>query len=73
MERRGGFAKQFRGDASCVMLLPEGLAAEPAGALFCGKITVFKPIVQYCIKPTDRMGVIGIGGLGHLAPQFLDA
>ena len=42
-----------------------------AGPLFCGGITVFNPIVQFNIKPTDRVGVVGIGGLGHMAIQFL--
>jgi uncharacterized zinc-type alcohol dehydrogenase-like protein len=42
-----------------------------AGPLFCGGITVFNPIVQFGVQPTDRVGVIGIGGLGHLAVQFL--
>jgi len=43
-----------------------------AGPLFCGGITVFNPIVQFGVKPTDRVGVIGIGGLGHLAIAFLN-
>jgi uncharacterized zinc-type alcohol dehydrogenase-like protein len=42
-----------------------------AGPLFCGGVTVFNPLVQYQVKPTDRVGVIGIGGLGHMALQFL--
>ncbi|MBN2430826.1 MAG: zinc-binding dehydrogenase, partial [Acidobacteria bacterium] len=41
--------------------------------LFCGGITVFSPIVEFGVKPTDRVGVIGIGGLGHMALRFLDA
>ena len=43
----------------------------PAGPLFCGGITVFNPIIQHDISPLARVGVIGIGGLGHLALQFL--
>jgi uncharacterized zinc-type alcohol dehydrogenase-like protein len=42
-----------------------------AGPLFCGGITVFNPIVQCGVQPTDRVGVVGVGGLGHLAIQFL--
>jgi uncharacterized zinc-type alcohol dehydrogenase-like protein len=53
--------------------LPEGLDASKAGPLFCGGITVFNPIVQCGVKPTDRVAVIGIGGLGHLALKFLRA
>jgi uncharacterized zinc-type alcohol dehydrogenase-like protein len=46
---------------------------ESAGPLFCGGITVFNPLVQFDVKPTDKVAVIGIGGLGHLALQFLNA
>jgi len=53
--------------------LPDQLDAAKAGPLFCGGITVFNPIVQFDIKPTARVGVIGIGGLGHIALKFLKA
>jgi uncharacterized zinc-type alcohol dehydrogenase-like protein len=41
--------------------------------LFCGGITVYNPLKQFNIKPTDSVAVIGIGGLGHIALQFLRA
>ncbi|NND53466.1 MAG: zinc-binding dehydrogenase, partial [Gammaproteobacteria bacterium] len=41
--------------------------------LFCGGITVYNPLVQFDVKPWHRVGVIGIGGLGHLALQFCKA
>ena len=40
--------------------------------LFCAGITVFTPLVEFGVKPTDQVGVVGIGGLGHLALQFLN-
>jgi uncharacterized zinc-type alcohol dehydrogenase-like protein len=52
--------------------LPEGVDLKNAGPLFCGGLTVFNPIVQFDVRPTHRVGVVGIGGLGHLALQFLD-
>jgi uncharacterized zinc-type alcohol dehydrogenase-like protein len=40
--------------------------------LLCGGITVFNPLIQLNVRPTHRVGVIGIGGLGHLALQFFN-
>jgi uncharacterized zinc-type alcohol dehydrogenase-like protein len=56
-----------------VIPLPEGVDAASAGPLFCGGITVFNPLVQYDLSPTARVGVVGIGGLGHMALKFLRA
>ncbi len=70
--RHGGFADRVRCHWSWAIKLPEGLDAAKAGPLFCGGITVFNPFVQLNIKPTDKVGIVGIGGLGHLALQFAD-
>jgi len=70
--RHGGFADRVRCHWGWATKLPDGVDADKAGPLFCGGITVFNPIVQNGIQPTDRVGVIGIGGLGHLALQFLN-
>ena len=40
--------------------------------MFCGGITVFNPLVQFDVKPTDKVAVVGIGGLGHIALQFMN-
>ena len=71
--RHGGFADKVRAQSQAVVALPETLNPDAAGPLFCGGITVFNPLVQFDIKPTSRVAVIGIGGLGHLALQFLNA
>jgi uncharacterized zinc-type alcohol dehydrogenase-like protein len=71
--RHGGFAERVRTHWAWAFPLPEGLDAGAAGPLFCGGITVFSPMLIAGVKPTDRVGVVGIGGLGHLALKFLRA
>lgn len=71
--RHGGFADRVRAHHSWTTPLNEGIDPAKAGPLFCGGITVFNPIIQFDIKPTDHVGVIGIGGLGHMALRFLKA
>jgi alcohol/geraniol dehydrogenase (NADP+) len=72
VERHGGFADKVRCNWDWAVKLPDEMDAAKAGPLFCGGITVFNPFVQNSIKPTYKVGVIGIGGLGHLALQFAD-
>ncbi|PXW89635.1 putative zinc-type alcohol dehydrogenase-like protein [Nitrosomonas sp. Nm84] len=71
--RHGGFADKVRADAASVVALPDSLNAQSAGPLFCGGITVFNPLLQFDVPPTAKVAVIGIGGLGHIALQFLRA
>jgi alcohol/geraniol dehydrogenase (NADP+) len=72
VHRHGGFADRVRAHWVWTQPLPETLDYKKAGPLFCGGITVFNPIVQNNVQPTDHVGVIGIGGLGHLALAFLN-
>ena len=71
--RFGGYANKVRCQAIWAFPLPENLDIKSAGPLFCGGITVFNPIIQNNIKPIHHVGVVGIGGLGHLALKFLNA
>jgi uncharacterized zinc-type alcohol dehydrogenase-like protein len=68
--RHGGFSDRVRCHFSWATPVPEVIPPETAGPLFCGGITVFGPILDH-VRPIDRVGVIGIGGLGHLAIKFL--
>jgi uncharacterized zinc-type alcohol dehydrogenase-like protein len=69
--RNGGFADKVRGHWSWAIPLPDAIDMSKAGPLLCGGITVFNPIILAGVKPTDKVGVIGIGGLGHMAIKFL--
>ncbi|GAA0562192.1 NADPH-dependent aldehyde reductase Ahr [Chitinophaga japonensis] len=69
--RHGGFADVVRSHWSWAIPLPGGIDMAKAGPLLCAGITVFTPLVSAGVRPTDKVGVIGIGGLGHLAIKFL--
>ncbi|MBS4078249.1 MULTISPECIES: NADPH-dependent aldehyde reductase Ahr [Pseudomonas] len=69
----GGFADRLRSHWAWAIPVPEQLDPALVGPLFCAGSTVFNPLLQFGVKPTDRVGVVGIGGLGHLALRFLNA
>lgn len=69
----GGFADRLRAHWAWTIPLPDALDISSAGPLLCGGITVFAPLLRHGVKPTDRVGVVGIGGLGHLALKFANA
>ncbi len=69
---KGGFASVVRVENwRFAHPLPEAIASEHAGPLLCAGTTVFTPLLRYGVRPTDRVAVVGIGGLGHLAVQYL--
>lgn len=69
--RAGGWADRVRTHWKFAVPMPEALAPELAGPLMCAGSTVFTPLVQFGVTPQMRTAVVGIGGLGHLAVQFL--
>lgn len=69
---RGGFASHTRAHWAWAIPLPTGLDVSEAGPLLCGGITVFNPLAMYA-KPAYRVGVVGIGGLGHMGVKFAAA
>jgi alcohol/geraniol dehydrogenase (NADP+) len=71
--RNGGFADKIRVSSRFAVAVPAALESEHAAPLMCAGITVYSPIRNYGVRPSSRVGVIGIGGLGHLGIQFAKA
>lgn len=69
----GGFAERLRVQWPWAIPLPDGLDVANAAPLLCGGTTVFAPLSEFDIEPTGRVGVVGIGGLGHMALKFANA
>ena len=69
----GGWAETVRVDAKFAVPLPDALDSAVAGPLMCAGATVFTPMAEFGVEPWMRTAVIGVGGLGHLAVQFLAA
>ena len=69
----GGFAEQVSADEVSVIPIPKGLNYKDSSPLLCGGITVFTPMIEFNITKKHKIGVIGIGGLGHLALKFYKA
>jgi alcohol/geraniol dehydrogenase (NADP+) len=70
VQRNGGYADGIRVKARFAVPVPDGLDSETAAPLLCGGITVYNPIRSQGVNPSSRVGIIGIGGLGHMAIQF---
>ncbi len=68
----GGFAETIRIDSRFAFPVPEKMPSEDVGPLLCGGITVYSPLRRHT-QPHMKIGVIGIGGLGHMALQFANA
>jgi uncharacterized zinc-type alcohol dehydrogenase-like protein len=70
VHRNGGYAERVRANSRFVIPIPDALSSEHAAPLLCGGITVYNPLRSHGVNPSSRVGVIGIGGLGHMAIQF---
>ena len=70
VHRNGGYASHVRANPRFVMRIPDALPSEQAAPLLCGGITVYSPLRDHGINPSSRVGIVGIGGLGHIAIQF---
>jgi uncharacterized zinc-type alcohol dehydrogenase-like protein len=71
--RQGGFASRVRCDARFCFELPAALDVTSAAPLLCAGLTVFSPLERLGVRRGMRVGVVGVGGLGHLAVGFARA
>lgn len=71
--RRGGFSTVVRCDARFAFALPAALDARDAAPLLCAGLTVFSPIERLGVTARTKVGIVGLGGLGHLAVRFASA
>uniref|UniRef100_A0A7S2DML8 Prephenate dehydratase domain-containing protein n=1 Tax=Haptolina brevifila TaxID=156173 RepID=A0A7S2DML8_9EUKA len=69
---KGGFATMIRFPTAWVFKAPAGLESEYLGPLMCAGITTYSPLKRFG-RPGSKVGIIGIGGLGHIGLQFAAA
>lgn len=69
----GGYARYHRAISNYVFKIPDGIAPEAAAPMMCAGATVYAPLKEAGVGPGSKVGVIGIGGLGHFAILFAKA
>ncbi|KAJ4294668.1 hypothetical protein N0V88_004898 [Collariella sp. IMI 366227] len=67
---QGSFASHAVWDEDFVYPVPESLSSEAAAPLMCAGASVYSAMQRASVRPSQRVGIIGMGGLGHLAIQF---
>jgi alcohol dehydrogenase, propanol-preferring len=66
----GGYAEFVKAPATHATKIPDGLSSTEVAPLFCAGVTVHRALKQARISPGQRLAVLGVGGLGHLAVQI---
>ncbi|EEQ39071.1 putative NADP-dependent alcohol dehydrogenase [Clavispora lusitaniae] len=69
----GGNASHIRVNSQFVFNIPDSLKTEHAAPLLCGGITGFSPLLQHNVGKGTKVGVVGIGGIGHMTILFAKA
>ncbi|BBZ54844.1 alcohol dehydrogenase [Mycolicibacterium phocaicum] len=66
----GGYAEYLVAPAEALARIPAGLSFVEAAPLLCAGITTFNSLRNSIARPGDLVGILGVGGLGHLGIQF---
>ncbi|KAL9621378.1 MAG: hypothetical protein Q9160_004138 [Pyrenula sp. 1 TL-2023] len=61
----GGYADYWRGPSHFVFKIPDAIPSEDAAPMMCGGITTYSPLIHNGAGPGKKVGIVGIGGLGH--------
>ncbi|MGO3238479.1 MAG: NAD(P)-dependent alcohol dehydrogenase, partial [Psychroflexus halocasei] len=69
----GGYSQDIVVDEHFVLNIPENIDAKATAPLLCAGITTWSPLKHWNIKKGDKVGVIGLGGLGHMGIKFANA
>lgn len=69
----GGYSQKIVVDKEFVLSVPKNLDPAAAAPLLCAGITTFSPLNHWGVKKGDKVGVIGLGGLGHMGIKFSHA
>jgi uncharacterized zinc-type alcohol dehydrogenase-like protein len=69
----GGYSKQITVDENYVLRVPASLPLDAAAPLLCAGITTYSPLKHFGVKPGMKVGVVGLGGLGHMGVKFAKA
>ncbi|WOL05950.1 hypothetical protein Cni_G14681 [Canna indica] len=70
----GGYSQMLVADKRYVVHIPDNLPLDKAAPLLCAGITVFSPMKQHnMLQPGKKLGIVGLGGLGHIAVKFAKA
>ncbi|KAI9810254.1 MAG: hypothetical protein M1827_006388 [Pycnora praestabilis] len=69
----GGYSDYCRAPSHFVLKIPVGILSADAAPMLCGGVTVYSPLVRYGAGPGKKIGIVGIGGLGHFGLLFAKA
>ncbi len=69
----GGYSKLIVVDENYILKIPDNLPLDKAAPLLCAGITTYSPLRYWQIKPGDKVAVVGLGGLGHMAVKLAAA
>lgn len=69
----GGYSEKMVVDKEFVLNIPENIDANAAAPLLCAGITTWSPLSHWNVGEDDKVGIVGLGGLGHMGVKFADA